>query len=93
MGGTLAFSGAIHNPIFYLILLAGGYETYQRFFNPASIPPGYYRITPMQRAAIGVGYVGMVGGLALAMDINERFKRPPEVLIREREMEKSWDMR
>ena len=93
IGGTLAVTGGIHNPIFYLILLAGGWETYQRFFNPGSIPPNYYRITPMQRAAIGMGYVGLVGGLALAMDVNERFKKPPEVLIREREMEKHWDMR
>ena len=92
-GGALAFSGAIHNPIFFLILLGGTYETYQRFFNPGSIPPGYYRITPMQRAAIGVGYVGLAGGLALAMDMNERFKKPPEILIRERELEKTWDMR
>jgi hypothetical protein len=92
MGGTLALSGAIHNPIFYLILLAGGYETYQRFFNPAAIPQGYYRITNMQRMAIGTGYIGLIGGLALAMDINERFKKPPEVLVREREMEKRWEM-
>jgi Zn-dependent protease len=93
MGGTLAFSGAIHNPIFFLILLGGGYETYQRFFNPGAIPPGFYAITPIQRAAIGLGYVGLVGGLALAMDVNERYKKPPEVLIRERDMmEKSWVM-
>ena len=93
LGGTMAMSGAIHNPIFYLILLAGGWETFQRFYNPGSIPPGYYRITPMQRGAIGLGYVGLVGGIALAMDINERFKKPPDVLIRERELEKHWDMR
>jgi hypothetical protein len=36
---------------------------------------------------------GLVGGLFLAMDVNERFKRSPEVLIRERELEKHWDMR
>lgn len=93
IGSTLAASGAIHNPIFYLILLSGGWETYQRFYNKGAIPPGYYAITPMQRAAIGLGYIGLVGGLALAMDVNERFKKPPEVLMREREMEKSWDMR
>ena len=93
MGGWLAFTGTIANPIFYLILLAGGYETFQRFYYPGSIPPNYYRITMAQRAAIGLGYAGLVGGLVLAMDINERFKKPPEVLIRERELEKSWDMR
>lgn len=93
VGSALAFTGAIHNPIFYLILLAGGWETFQRFYNPASIPPGYYRITNVQRGMIGAGYLGLVGGLALAMDVNERFKKPPEVLIRERESEQYWDMR
>jgi Zn-dependent protease len=94
MGGTLALSGEIHNPIFYLILLAGGYETFQRFYNPGSIPPNYYKITTAQRAAIGLGYVGLVGGLIVAMDLNAQFKKPPEVLIQERELlEKSWDMR
>ncbi|CAJ1938252.1 unnamed protein product [Cylindrotheca closterium] len=93
IGGTLAVSGMIHNPIFYLILLSGGWETYQRFYNKGAIPPGYYAITPVQRAAIGLGYIGLAGGLALAMDVNERFKKPPEVLMRERELEKHWDMR
>jgi len=92
MGAGLAYTGAIHNPVFYLILLAGGYETFQRFYNPGSIPPNYYRITPTQRAAIGLGYAGLIGSLALAMDINGRYKKPPEVLIQEREREKSWEM-
>jgi Zn-dependent protease len=93
MGAGLAYTGAIHNPVFYLILLAGGYETFQRFYNPGSIPPNYYKITPLQRTAIGLGYAGLIGGLALAMDVNERYKKPPEVLERERALEKSWDMR
>lgn len=92
MGGTLVLSGQIMNPIFYLILLAGGWETFQRFYNPGSIPPNYYKITTAQRMAIGCGYAGLVGGLALAMDVNQRFKKPPEVLIHEAEMEKRWDM-
>lgn len=48
IGGTLAFSGSIQNPIFYLVLLAGGWETFQRFYNPGTVPPNYYRITPVQ---------------------------------------------
>ena len=92
-GGALAMSGAIHNPIFYLILLGGTWDTYQKFFNPGAFPPNYYRITPVQRGMIGVGYLGLVGTLALAMDINERFKKPPEVLRRERDAERYWDMR
>jgi hypothetical protein len=48
MGETLAFSGAIHNPIFNIILLTAGWlatvlydEPFQRFYNPGSIPPNY----------------------------------------------------
>ena len=93
MGVGLAYTGVIHNPIFYLILMAGGYETFQRFYNPGAIPPNFYAITPMQRAAIGLGYVGLIGGLALAMDINGRYKKTPEVLMQERELEKTFDMR
>jgi len=89
MGGALAYSGSIQNPIFYLILLGGGYETFQRFYNPGSVPPNYYNITTAQRTAIGLGYAGLIGGLAFAMDINQNFKKPPEVLMQE----KSWDMR
>ena len=81
------------NPLFYLILLAGGWDTFQRFYNPASIPPNYYKITTPQRAAIGLGYAGLIGGLILATDLNHRYQKPPEVLIKEKEMEKSWDMR
>jgi Zn-dependent protease len=92
IGAGLAYTGAIHNPVFYLILLAGGYETFQRFYNPGAMPPNYYKITPYQRAAIGMGYAGLIASLAIAMDVNERFKKPPEVLIRERDGEKSWEM-
>jgi len=93
IGGTMAFNGVVQNPIFYLILLAGGWETFQRFYNPGAIPLNYYRITPPQRLAIGAGYAGLMGGLVLAHEVNQYYKKPPEVLIRERELEKSWDMR
>jgi len=93
MGGALAMTGAIMNPIFYIILLSGGWQTYQRFSNPGAVPPNYYRITTMQRTVIGLGYAGLIGSLAFAMDRNQSYKKSTESLIREREMEKRWDMR
>ena len=92
IGVGLAATGTIYNPVFYLILLAGGYETFQRFYNPGAIPPNYYKITPYQRAAIGVGYAGLIVSLALAMDINGRYKKPPEQLMRERDGELTFEM-
>mmetsp|Transcript_2828 Transcript_2828/g.5512 ORF Transcript_2828/g.5512 Transcript_2828/m.5512 type:complete len:400 (-) Transcript_2828:96-1295(-) len=92
LGGMMAYSGQIHNPIFYLILLSGGYETFMRFYDPTRLPPNYYRITPWQRGTVTVAYVGLVGALLAAMDANQKYKKPPEVLMRE-QSEKSWDMR
>jgi Zn-dependent protease len=94
MGGALAYSGAVQNPIFYLILLAGGYETFQRFYNPGLLPPNYYNISGPKRALITGGYFGLLAALMAAMAANKHYQKPPEVLIREREeMEKSWDLR
>ena len=93
MGAGLAYTGVIQNPIFYLILLSGGYQTFQRFYNPGAMPPNYYAITGTQRATLGLGYIGLISGLALAMDMNGRYKKSPEVLKREMELEKTWDMR
>jgi Zn-dependent protease len=93
LGGLLAFEGVVSNPIFYLILLAGGWETFQRFYNPASVPPNYYRITNGQRMVIMGGYFGLIGALIAAMAFNQRSQKPPEVLIREKELEKNWDFR
>lgn len=93
VGGLLAYSGQIYNPIFYLILLAGGYETFMRFYDPTRMPPNYYKIPPWRRASITVAYVGLICALLVAMDANRKYRKTPEVLMREREQEKSWDMR
>jgi Zn-dependent protease len=92
MGGLMAYSGAVQNPIFYLILLAGGYETFQRFYNPGALPPNYYKISTAKRAILTGGYFGLIAALIAAMSANQYYKKSPEVLMRERE-EKSWDMR
>ena len=45
LGGVIAYNGLVGNPIFYLILLSGGYETFQRFYNPNHMPPNYYKVS------------------------------------------------
>ncbi|KAL3797632.1 hypothetical protein HJC23_013464 [Cyclotella cryptica] len=83
LGGTMAYQGMIHNPIFYLILLGGGYETFMRFYDPLGhSPPNYYRITNGQRAAITGGYFALVGALFAAMEWNRQYMVPPEQLQR-----------
>jgi Zn-dependent protease len=94
LGGFMAYEGYIHNPLFYLILLAGGYETFQRFYNPGSIPPNYYRISTTQRAVLTGGYFGLVGALIAAMAYNNQRRKSPELLQREKMLtERSWDER
>ena len=84
LGGTMAYQGMIHNPIFYLILLGGGYETFMRFYDPMGhAPPNYYRITNGQRVAITGGYFGLVGALFAAMAWNRQYMMTPEQLRRQ----------
>ena len=78
LGGTMAYQGMIQNPIFYLILLGGGYETFMRFYDPVGhSPPNYYKITNGQRAAITAGYFGLAGALFGAMAWNRQYMIPP----------------
>ena len=79
----MAYEGMVTNPIFYLILLGGGYETFMRFYDPLGhAPPNYYRITSGQRAAITGGYFGLAGALFAAMAWNRQFMMTPEQLQR-----------
>jgi hypothetical protein len=75
----------IDNPIFYLILLGGGYETFMRLYDPMHSPPNYYRITNGKRALITAGYFGLVGSLFGAMEWNRQYMVPPEVLQRQQQ--------
>jgi len=56
------------NPILILILVLGGLEVWRRWRGRGE--PGaaeYYRVTPWQRAVVGVTYVGLAALLGLAM--------------------------
>lgn len=92
LGGAIAYSGVVKNPLFVLILLAGGYETFQKFYNPHFLPPNYYKITGTQRAALTGSYFGLIVALLAAMEANQRHRKSPEALIRERQLqEPMWD--
>jgi Zn-dependent protease len=91
LGGYIAYTGAVANPLFYLIWLAGGYETVQRFWNPHHLPPNFYKITTGQRVALTGGYFGLVVALLVAMDANQRHKKSPERIVQEQGGEVTWD--
>ena len=44
-------------------------------------------------AAITTGYFGLIVALLGAMSLNQRHKKSPELLMRERAQEQHWDMR
>ena len=84
LGGALVYHGAVTNPIMYLVLLGGGYETFMRLYNPTGhAPPNYYRISGGQRVAITGGYFGLVGALFAAMAWNKQYMMTPEQLQRQ----------
>lgn len=92
LGGFLAYNGSIGNPLFYLILLAGTYETFMRFYDPAHLPPNFYKITNTQRVLLTGGYFGLIVALLAAMNLNQQRRKSPEQIRRETQ-EPHWDMR
>ena len=90
-GGYLAWTGAFVNPLFYLIVLAGAYETFWRFYDPFHLPPNYYKISNTQRAILTGGYFGLIAFLLTAMAANQRQQKPPDVIAREQGSEPFWD--
>ncbi len=88
LGGTMAYQGMIHNPIIYLILMAGGYETFMRLYDPVGHAPtaNYYRISSGKRSLITGGYFGLVGALFAAMAWNRQYMVPPERLKRRQDL-------
>ena len=86
-GAGLIYAGAVHNPLFYLIMLAGGWSTFQQFYDPATHrPPNFYRITPAQRAVLGGSYFGLIAVLLTAMAANQVNKKSPEEIKRYQEL-------
>lgn len=80
LGAGLVYTGTVSNPIFYLVMASGAYTTFQRFYNPHSVPLNYYKITDGQRLLLGGSYVGVLGVLLGSMAVNERFKKSPQQL-------------
>lgn len=80
MGGGLLATGTISNPIMYLIMLAGGWSTFQRFYDPGQLPPHYYDITSQQRGILGGCYFGLIGVIVAGMSLNAVNKKPVEEL-------------
>ncbi len=90
LAGSMIYTGAVTNPIFYLITLAGGYQSGMRLWNDykgivdTSLPKNFYRITAKERMVIGGSYFGLITVLFSAMAVNEHYKKTPEQIRFER---------
>jgi len=80
LGGSLIYSGIIANPIFYLVMISGCYNTFMRFYKPQDYPYYYSNTSQFQKGTLTAGYFGLIGSLVAAMAINEKYKRSPEQL-------------
>merc|ERR1719223_267962 len=92
IAGSMIASGSISNPIFYLITIAGGYQTGSRYYDiykggtgivggsTSDLPRNYYSLSNMQRYKVAGGYFALLGVLFGSMAVNERYKKSPEQL-------------
>eukprot|EP00501_MAST-03F_sp_TOSAG23-6_P002254 GSMAST32.ASY1.ANO1.2354.1 assembled CDS len=71
IGGLMIYQGIVQNPIFYLIMMAGTFNAYQRFTG-AGPPKSYFKIGAEKRGAITVTYIALIAALLLAMAWNKK---------------------
>jgi len=70
--GLVALTFAFPNPIMFLILLLGGYETYKRWKARRSGDPevlAFYKVKPAHRVAIASVYVALIVVCAVGMQL------------------------
>lgn len=72
IGTWLAFSGTLSNPIFYLILLSGGYTVGKRMLGYDAYDPSYYKISRSLKSLIAAGYFGLIAILFGLLMANEK---------------------
>ena len=79
-GGYLAYSGMIANPLFYLILLGGGYNTASRIFGWDDVKKDFYNISGAKQLCLTAGFVSVLAGLLYGMAKNNEKRKTPKQL-------------
>jgi Zn-dependent protease len=72
LGVMALFCFIVPNPILILFLLLGALETYRRWktrHGGEDGNPAYYAVSPRQRLAVGIVYVGLIACLAVGMNL------------------------
>lgn len=88
-GAACIYFDIIGNPIFYLIMLGGTYSSVQRImgWDEKHLPPNYYNLTRSSQGKLFASYLALVGFLLTSMAYNNRRRKSPERIRREREGE------
>jgi len=87
-GIFVAYQGYIANPIFYLVVMAGTYDSVSRLLGWSQRPPGYYNIGPGKQASLMAAYLALVGTLLYGMRENNKKRKTPRQL--ENERQRGW---
>jgi Zn-dependent protease len=70
-GGLIVLAFVFPNPIIFLIVLIGGYETYRRWQQRktgGAEQQTYYKVAPLDRALVAVVYLSLIALLVVGMD-------------------------
>lgn len=84
-GGAMIYTGTVSNPIFYLVMMAGTYQTASRFMGWDEAPEDYYRISYQTQGSLFTAYLALVAALLLAMKENNTRRKTPKQLKQEAE--------
>ena len=71
-GIAMAANGMVGNPIFYLVLMAGAYDTASRAMGWSTKPRGYYQIGQGRQVALLAGLIALISTLLVGMRLNDR---------------------
>ncbi len=70
-GGLIVLALVFPNPIIFLIVLVGGYETYRRWQQRKTggvEQQTYYKVAPLDRALVAIVYLSLIALLVVGMD-------------------------
>ena len=79
-GAGLAATGAVANPIFYLILLGGAWQVGSRLLGYSDLPPAYKRLRGGPMVAVAAAYAALAAALIAGMGLNNVGRKSPRQL-------------
>ncbi len=85
IAGFSVYNGIINHPLWMLIFLAGGWTTFQRFYNPLDYTM-YYAISSTQKFRIAFGYFGLIILLILALEYSRKKLKSPSQIVHEKQI-------